>query len=153
MAYWLYKSEPSVYSYDDLERDGRTEWEGVRNFMARNYLRQAKVGDLVLFYHSNVRPQAIVGIAQVVREAYPDSSAWDPNDRKHFDPKSTEANPIWYMVDVAPVRKLPRPVTLEMVKATPALKDMVLVKSSRLSVQPVTEAEWKLVLEMAGDKG
>lgn len=151
MAYWLYKSEPGVYSYDDLARDGHTEWEGVRNFLARNYLRQAKLGDEVLFYHSNAKPQAIIGVAKVVKEAYPDSSAWDANDEKHFDPKSTEANPVWSMVDIGPVRKLPNPVTLEMVKANPALREMVLVKSSRLSVQPVTEAEWKLILEMAGE--
>ncbi len=149
MAYWLYKSEPTVYAYEDLERDGRTEWEGVRNFTARNYLKAAKEGDLVLFYYSNAKPQAIVGIAKVVREAYPDFSAWDPND-KHFDPKSTEAKPTWFLVDIAPVRKLPNPVTLEMVKMTPALKDMALVKFSRLSVQPVTEAEWQTVMEMAG---
>lgn len=153
MAYWLYKSEPGVYSYDDLARDGRTEWEGVRNFLARNYLKQAKLGDEVLFYHSNAKPQAIIGVAKVVKEAYPDTSAWDPNDQKHFDSKSTEAKPVWFMVDIGPVRKLPSPVTLEMVKATPALQDMVLVKSSRLSVQPVTDTEWKLVLEMAGEKG
>jgi len=151
MAYWLYKSEPGVYSYDDLARDGRTEWEGVRNFLARNYLKQAKVGDELLFYHSNAKPQAIIGVAKVVREAYPDTSAWDPNDTKHFDPKSTEANPVWYMVDIGPVRRLPTPVTLEMVKANPALREMVLVKSSRLSVQPVLESEWRLILEMAGE--
>ena len=152
MAYWLYKSEPGVYSYDDLARDGRTEWEGVRNFLARNYLKQAKVGDEVLFYHSNAKPQAIIGIAKVVQEAYPDTSAWDPNDEKHFDPKSTEAKPVWFMVDIGPVRKLPNPVTLEMVKATPALKDMVLVKNSRLSVQPVKSEEWKRIAKMGGYK-
>ena len=152
MAYWLYKSEPSVYAFDDLVRDGRTEWEGVRNFLARNYLKAAKEGDLVLFYHSNAKPQAIVGIAKVVREAYADTSAFDTSDKKHFDPKSNPESPTWFMVDIAPVQPLPQPVTLEMVKANQALGQMTLVKSSRLSVQPVTEQEWAIVLEMAGVK-
>lgn len=132
MAYWLIKSEPFVYSWDQLESDGRTGWDGVRNYSARIHLRAMRLGDLAFFYHSN-EGKEIVGIAEVVREAYPDPTT--PED--------------WSAVDVAPVRRLPRPVTHAEIKREPGLSTMALMRLSRLSVQPVTEAEWNRVLEMA----
>ena len=150
--YWLFKSEPSSFSLDDLKnRPGRTEhWDGVRNYQARNYLRdQVKVGDLVLFYHSNIAEPAVVGIAEVVREGYPDFTAFDPQS-KYFDPRSTPEKPAWYMVDVRFVRELSRPVTLSELKETPALSGMPLLNRSRLSIQPVGKDQWAEILRMAG---
>lgn len=152
MRYWLVKSEPGVYSIDDLERDGQTMWDGVRNFRARNYMREMREDDLVLFYHSSADPPAVAGLARVAREAYPDPTQFDPGSRYH-DPKSTEENPRWWLVDVAFVEKLGAPVTLPSVKAEPSLSDMVLVNNSRLSVQPVTEDEFRKVREMGGGSG
>jgi predicted RNA-binding protein with PUA-like domain len=152
MNYWLFKTEPGCFSFDDLKnRPGMTEhWDGVRNFQARNFLRDAiRVGDRVLFYHSNITVPAVVGIAEVVRQGYPDFTALDP-DGEHFDPKSSSDRPIWYMVDVRYVEPLPRPVTLEQIKANPLLGDMPLVRRSRLSIQPVTEEEWRVILTMGG---
>ena len=152
--YWLFKSEPSSFSLDDLKsRPGATEhWDGVRNFQARNFLRdQVKVGDLVFFYHSNVAEPAIVGIAEVVKAGYPDWTALDPQN-SHFDPRSTPDKPTWYMVDVRFVRELPRPVTLSELKGIPALSGMALLNRSRLSVQPVREEEWFEILGIAGMK-
>jgi predicted RNA-binding protein with PUA-like domain len=152
--YWLFKTEPSCFSYDDLERrPGQTEhWDGVRNYQARNYLRdEVQVGDAVLFYHSNIPEPAVVGIARVVRGGYPDVTARDPLGG-HFDPKSTHGSPIWYMVDVRAVRRLSRPVTLAELRAHPLLAGMVLLSRSRLSVQPVTEEEWEIILGI-GDAG
>ena len=148
--YWLFKSEPRAYSYDDLVRDQVAEWDGVRNYQARNLLRdEVKEGDGVLFYHSNAKPPVVVGTAVVVRSGYPDDTAWDPNS-DHPDPKSTPDNPIWYMVDIKPDRPLPRQVSLDEIKATSDLKEMVLVKRSRLSVQPVRPEEWERILQMGG---
>ncbi len=155
MAYWLFKTEPSCFSIDDLKnRPGMTEhWDGVRNYQARNFLRDAiKEGDLVLFYHSNIAEPGVVGIAQVVRAGYPDFTALDPAS-DHFDPKSSAERPIWYMVDVRYVEALPHPVTLEEIKENPLLADMALVKRSRLSIQPVTPEEWRVMLAMGGGKG
>lgn len=152
MAYWLFKSEPASFSIEDLRnRPGMTEqWDGVRNYQARNYLRDAvKPGDLVLFYHSNIPQPAVVGIAEVVRGGYPDYTAFDPGSA-HFDPKSSPAAPIWYMVDVRYVAAMPRPVTLEQIKGNPLLAAMPLVKRSRLSIQPVTPEEWRTILAMGG---
>jgi len=152
MAYWLFKTEPGCFSFDDLKnRPNKTErWDGVRNFQARNFLRDTiKLGDLVLFYHSNIPEPAVVGLARVVREGYPDHTALDPNG-EHFDPKSTPANPIWYMVDVAYVEELKTPVKLERIKGNPLLADMALVKRSRLSIQPVTPDQWRIILAMGG---
>jgi predicted RNA-binding protein with PUA-like domain len=147
------KSEPSAFSIEDLKNspDGTACWDGVRNYQARNLLRDdIKAGDGVLFYHSNIKPPAIVGIAKVVREGYPDHTAQDP-DADHYDPRATPENPIWYMVDVQFVRTLDPPITREDLKKEPALKEMgVLKKGNRLSVQPVTESEWQTVLRMAG---
>jgi predicted RNA-binding protein with PUA-like domain len=140
-----------VYSFDDLVRDGRTHWEGVRNYQARNLLRdEIAVGDGVLFYHSNQEPMAIAGVAKVVREGYPDHTAFDPSSR-YYDPQSDPDDPTWYMVDVAPVEAFAEPLTRERLKAEKALAGMMLLqRGARLSVQPVTAAEWRAVLKLAG---
>ncbi len=149
MKYWLMKSEPSEFSIDDLAaRPKRTEhWDGVRNYQARNMMRdEMKKGDLVLFYHSNCSEPGIVGIAKVVRESYPDHTAFDPDDA-HFDPKSDRDNPRWYMVDVQFVRKLKRTISLTELKEQRALTDMPLVRrGNRLSVMPVTKQQWDFIL-------
>ena len=149
--HWLIKSEPGAYSFSDLmsEPDQTAEWDGVRNYQARNLLRdEMKVGDHVLFYHSNTKPMAVVGTAIVVREGYPDDTAWDP-DSEHPDPKSTPDNPIWYMVDIRGERAFSRAVSLEEIRSMPGLERMVLVNRSRLSVQPVAPEEWGIICELA----
>ena len=146
--YWLFKSEPLEYSFDDLVSDGISEWDGVRNFQARNMLRdEIKEGDGVLFYHSNSKPLAIIGTARVVRSGYPDFTGWDSNS-KHYDPKSSPGNPIWYMVDIQAGETFRNPVSLSDIKVTTELLDMVLVRNSRLSVQPVLESEYIKVIAM-----
>jgi predicted RNA-binding protein with PUA-like domain len=152
-GYWLVKSEPETFSFDDLmaRPDRTTYWDGVRNFAARGHLRAMKKGDKVFFYHSNANPSAIVGIAEVAREAYPDSTAFDAND-PHFDPKSKPDAPTWYMVDVRGVERMPRPVSLDEIKKIDALASMALVRLGRLSVQPVTPKEWETVMKMARAK-
>jgi predicted RNA-binding protein with PUA-like domain len=149
--YWLLKTEPTSYSIDHLEREGTTFWSGVRNYQARNTMRDdMKPGDGVLFYHSSTEPPGIFGLAEVVSEGYPDHTALDPDDH-HFDPKSTPDNPIWSMVDIRFVRKFPQPISLAQLKATPGLEKMVVTqRGSRLSVQPVSAEEWKIVTAMAG---
>lgn len=137
MNYWLMKSEPSAYSWDQLVKDGKTNWSGVRNYQAANNLKAMKKGDHAFFYHSN-EGLAVVGICEIVKEYYP-----DPSDKAGK----------FGMVDVKPLSALKQSVTMAEIKATPALKDMVLVKNSRLSVQPVTAAEWKAVCKMGGIKG
>lgn len=152
MKYWLMKSEPETYSFSDLlkEKKKTTFWDGVRNYQARNILRdQIKVGDRVLFYHSNAKPSCVVGTAVVVRDGYPDHTAWDP-DSAHPDPKSTPDNPRWYMVDIKADKKLKSPVSLHEIKDTRGLQNMKLVSNSRLSVQPVTKKEWDIILRMGG---
>ena len=152
--YWLFKSEPNAYSFDDLmsEEDQTAEWDGVRNYQARNFLRdEIKVGDGVLFYHSSTEPIAVVGTAEVVREGYPDDTAWDP-DSDHPDPKSTPENPRWYMVDIKGGVELNHAVTLTQIKANPALSEISLFKRPRISVHPITEDEWGIILEM-GETG
>lgn len=136
MRYWLFKSEPDCFSFDDLTAKGAKgeEWDGVRNFQARNIMRSMQVGDLGLFYHSNIGKEA-VGIVEVIAPAHPDSTSPDPK---------------WECVDVKAVKALPQPVTLAACKQEPRLKDMVLVNNSRLSVQPVAPEEWAVILEMAG---
>ncbi len=154
-AYWLMKSEPDVFSYDHLvaAKKSTTHWDGVRNYQARNTMRDdMKVGDLVLYYHSNTKPPGIVGVAEIVREGYPDHTQFDPGD-SHFDPKSKEDNPRWYMVDLRAAAELPNYVTLDELKANAKLQDMAVVqRGQRLSVQPVTAAEFKEVLKMGGLK-
>lgn len=150
MAHWLMKSEPEVFGIDDLAvRPDQTEpWDGVRNYQARNFMRAMKKGDLIFFYHSNTAVPGIVGIAEVVREAYPDSTAWHP-ESKYYDPASTPENPRWDMVDVRYVRRLKRTIPLTELKGIEALADMPLVrKGNRLSVMPVSEAHWNLILSL-----
>jgi predicted RNA-binding protein with PUA-like domain len=148
--YWVVKSEPGEFSFDDLRRaPGKTtHWDGVRNAVARNFLRDGmKIGDEVFFYHSNAQPPAIVGIAEVVREGYPDPTALDPQ-HGHHDPKSDPRSPTWFMVDLRAVRELARPVTLPEIKKRKELAEMALVRIGRLSVSPVTKREWQLILEL-----
>ena len=148
--FWLMKSEPSDYSFDDLlAEEGRSaEWDGVRNYAARNTMRDdMRVGDGVLFYHSNAKPSAVVGYATVVKAGYPDFTAWDPESEGH-DPKSDPDNPTWYMVDIRAENKFRNPVTLPQIKAHEDLREMTLVKNSRLSVQPVANREWKIILTL-----
>ncbi|PLX90867.1 MAG: EVE domain-containing protein [Desulfuromonas sp.] len=151
--YWLMKSEPSCFSIDDLQTrpDGTEHWDGVRNYQARNLLRdRLKPGDGVLFYHSNCPQPAIVGVARVVRGGYADHTAFDPRE-KHFDPKSRHDHPTWFMVDVQYICHLPSPLTRDDLRQHPVLSGMgVLRKGNRLSVQPVTEAQWCAVLEVCG---
>ena len=152
--YWLFKSEPSCFSLEDLKNrpGGAEQWDGVRNFQARNLLRdEIKPGDGVLFYHSSIPEPAVVGIAEVVSEGYPDWTALDPAG-EHFDPRASSGNPIWYMVDVRYERPLQRPVTLAEMKMHPELSGMVLLKKGRLSVQPVTREEWDFILRLSGAK-
>ena len=144
------KSEPTTYSFTDLMgEDNRTaEWDGVRNYQGRNTMRDdMKVGDGVLFYHSNANPNSVVGFATVVREGYPDDTAWDATS-EHPDPKSTPDNPVWYMVDIRAESKFSVPVSLMQIKSTAGLENMALVKNSRLSVQPVTPEEWDIVIKL-----
>ena len=155
MAYWLFKSEPSSFSFDDLlaSPDRTTGWDGVRNFQARNFLRDSiKLGDGILFYHSGAEPPSIAGIAKVVREAHPDPSAFDA-ESKYYDPKSKRDEPTWYQVSIQAVQAIDPPLELPRLRAVPELDGMELLrKGSRLSVQPVTESEWKTVLKLAGVK-
>ncbi len=145
--YWLLKSEASSYSFDDLKRDKSTLWTGVRNYQARNTMRDSmKVGDLAFFYHSSSDPTGIVGICQITSAAIADESALDPKDH-HYDPKSTPENPIWYCVEVTYKKALKKVLTLDELKKISGLEKMVLLqKGSRLSVQPVTEEEWNLIV-------
>ncbi|OHB30428.1 MAG: EVE domain-containing protein [Desulfuromonadaceae bacterium GWC2_58_13] len=151
--FWLMKSEPDCFSYQDLvNAPGKiSSWDGVRNYQARNLLRDVvRIGDGVLFYHSNLADPAIVGVARVVTNGYPDHTALDPRSA-HFDPKATEQDPIWYMVDVQAVSALPHPVTRSMLKSHPGLFDLdVLKRGNRLSVQPVSACHWSLILLMGG---
>ncbi len=147
--YWLMKCEPEAYTIEDLERDGVTTWEGVRNFQARNSMRDdMKVGDGVLFYASNAEPSGVTGVAEIAREGYPDPYAFEKGHH-YYDPKSDPENPTWYMVDVRFVEKFPRIISLAELKEAKGLKDMVVVqKGSRLSVQPVTKKEFEIVLKL-----
>lgn len=146
--YWLMKSEPDVFGIDDLARKKREHWDGVRNYQARNFMREMKVGDRVLFYHSNAKPPGVAGLAEVCKEAYPDHSAWDPRSKYH-DPKSPEDAPRWYMVDVKYVETFPDVIALDTLKVTPGLEEMlVLRRGQRLSVQPVTSDEFEIVTRL-----
>ena len=151
MKHWLFKSEPSDFSLQDLkDAPDQTEcWDGVRNYQARNLMRdEMKLGDRVLFYHSNLNP-SVVGTVTVVRESYPDHTSWDP-DCKHFDPKSTPDNPRWFMVDVKFESEFPRPIPLAELRTLSGLEEMLLLrKGQRLSVQPVAPKEFQVSLDPA----
>ena len=151
MRHWLLKTEPGVFSFDDLLQapDQTTGWNGIRNYQARNFLRdQMEEGDRVLIYHSSADPPVVAGLAEVVRRGYPDPTQFDPKD-DHYDPESTPAAPRWYQVDVKAVRKLPREVSLEEIRRTKSLAKMPLVqRGQRLSVQPVAPEEYALIVRM-----
>ena len=149
MATWLLKSEPSVFSIDDLQQRGTALWDGVRNYQARNFLRAMQAGDEALFYHSSCAEPGIVGRMTIVQTAYPDPTQFNP-ESPYFDPKSPAGTPRWDSVDVCFAGKFPRVLTLAELKAVPALAGLALVqKGSRLSVMPVSAAEWKTILKMA----
>ena len=151
MNYWLMKTEPDCFGLEHLKaKPKRTEhWDGVRNYQARNFMRDGmQKGDLAFFYHSSCAQPGIAGIVKIARAAYPDHTAWDPKN-EHFDPKSSPANPVWVMVDVKLEREFKHLLPLTAIKANPALKGMPLVqRGTRLSVLPVTEKEWKAILKM-----
>lgn len=150
MAYWLFKSEPDEYSIDDLAAEplGWGRWDGIRNYQARNFLRdRVTVGDGVLFYHSSCRQVGVAGIARVVREGYPDPAQFNP-DSAYFDPKADSAAPRWYCVDIAFERKFQQLLPLADLRELPGLREMVLLNQGRLSIQPVTATEWGIITEL-----
>jgi predicted RNA-binding protein with PUA-like domain len=150
MNYWLIKSEGSCYSINDLQKDKKIAWTGIRNYQARNFMRDnMKVGDLALFYHSSSEPTGVYGIAKVISKSHTDETALDKKD-EHYDPKSTKENPIWMCVDMAFVKKFKEPVTLSEIKIDPKLEGiMVAQKGSRLSIQPVSEKHFKYIEYLA----
>ena len=151
MHYWLVKSEPTVFSLEDLsrQRNQTTGWEGVRNYQARNFLRAMQLGDKALFYHSNAKPPAVAGSVEIVRAAYPDETAWDPSSGYH-DPRASPDNPVWSRVDVRLVEIFPRQVSLDVLRGLTSLAGMELLRrGSRLSVQPVTAAEFRTIEKLA----
>jgi predicted RNA-binding protein with PUA-like domain len=141
------KTEPDAFSIDDLARDKKGHWDGVRNFQARNFMKEMHEGDLVLFYHSSVVPPGVAGLARVCREAYPDFTQWDKKSDYH-DPRATKEKPFWFMVDVEFVEKFKRVVTLEELRGNPRLEGMVVLKKGRLSVQPVSAEHFQIVKKM-----
>ena len=150
--HWLMKSDPDVYSIDDLERDQSESWEGVRNYQARNFMREMVEGDLVIFYHSNAKPPGAAGVGRICRKAYPDDTQFNKKS-KYYDAKSKKEDPRWSLVDVEFVEKFGEPISLQALKDDPALDGMrVTQKGSRLSVQPVEKGHFKRVLKMAGAK-
>ena len=154
MQYWLIKSEPDAFSIHDLAKVKKktTHWEGVRNYQARNFLRAMKKGDVAIFYHSNAEPSAVAGVVEVVREAYPDASAWDPRSEYH-DPQASPENPVWSMVDVKLVEIFSREVPLDELRGVKSLAGMELLRrGSRLSVHPVTPAEFRTIQSLASKR-
>ena len=151
MKYWLIKSEPHVYGIKQLKKEKRAEWDGVRNYQARNMMRDAmKVGDYVLFYHSNCKPPHIAGIAKVCKEGYPDFTSWD-SESNYFDEKSSPEKPRWFMVDIKPVTPLKETVSLDSVRNEPSLSEMPLIRrGQRLSIQPVQQNEFETICAMGG---
>jgi predicted RNA-binding protein with PUA-like domain len=147
--YWLMKCEPAAYTIDDLARDGVTTWEGVRNYQARNFMRdQMQAGDGVLFYASNADPSGVTGLAEIARPGYPDAFAWKKG-HKYFDAASTPDKPLWYLVDIKFVERFPEIVPLDMLKKTAGLEQMMVIrKGARLSVQPVTKGEFDIVSKL-----
>ncbi|MCB1111798.1 MAG: EVE domain-containing protein [Chlamydiales bacterium] len=151
MRYWLMKSEPETYSIDDLKREGVSSWDGVRNYQARNFMRdEMRVGDRVLFYHSNARPPGVVGVAEVCSTPYPDHTARDKKS-PYFDVKATEENPIWMMVDIKFVKKFSEMVSLDEMRQMPEVQDMILLKKGqRLSVQPIEKKHYTAIVKRGG---
>jgi predicted RNA-binding protein with PUA-like domain len=149
VKYWLMKSEPDVYSIDDLARDKHAGWDGVRNYQARNYMREMQIGDQVLFYHSNATPSAVAGIAKVVKNAHADPTQFDRKS-KYYDSKSSPEDPRWQQVELGFVKRLPKAVALQDIRGEKALAKMDLLVRSRLSVQAVKANEWRKILQMGG---
>lgn len=149
VSHWLMKSEPDVFSIDDLKEKDVAGWDGVRNYQARNFMKDMRVGDKILFYHSNAAPPGVAGLAEVAKIAYPDPTQFDPK-AGHYDPKASPDKPIWFQVDVRFVKKLPRHVSLDELRGVPALAGMALFQRSRLSVQPVTPEQYKTIVARAG---
>ena len=150
VAHWLLKTEPEAFSIDDLARLGVAPWDGVRSYMARNNLQAMKLGERAFFYHSSTEPKGVVGICEVVREAYPDHTAFDP-ESKYYDPRCKPEAPTWFMPDVRFVQKFPRMIELSVIRRTPGLENMTLVqRGMRLSVQPVSDEEWAIICGLAG---
>lgn len=148
MNYWLVKSEADCYSIDDFKKDKKTQWTGVRNYQARNFMKEMRVGDLVIFYHSSANPPAAVGLAKVVKAAYPDNTALEKSD-DHYDKKHTQEKPVWYAPDLAFVEKWGHPVSLSDIKINPKLEGiMVAAQGSRLSVQPVSKAHFDIIRKL-----
>jgi len=150
--YWLMKSEPTSFSFEDLmkSKNSTNHWDGVRNYQARNYMREMRVGDRVLFYHSTCDQPGVVGLAEVVREAYRDHTQFDRGN-VHYDPKATSERPIWDMVDLRAIKPLRKPLSLDILRQTKGLEKMVLLRrGSRLSVQPVSPKEWEIIVKMGG---
>ena len=149
MKYWLIKSDPEEFAWEDLKKQSqkKTCWDGVRNYQARNYLREMKKGDLAFFYHSVLQPQSIMGIVTITREAYPDFTQFEKS-HPNYDSKSNPDEPSWVMVDVTYKQEIEPPITREEIKKVKSLQEMVLFKNSRLSVQPVSAQEWKTVLNL-----
>jgi predicted RNA-binding protein with PUA-like domain len=148
MQYWLMKNEPECFSLDDLKREGTYVWDGVRNYQARNLMKEMKVGDMVLYYYSNSNPSGVAGVATVVKKAYPDPSQFNRNS-EYFDPKASEESPRWVAVDVAFVFKFKELISLQELKDDSFFNDMVVTKKGvRLSVQPVSEKHFKRILKM-----
>ena len=147
--HWLMKSEPDVFGIDDLQKKGVEGWNGVRNYQARNFMKDMKVGDRILFYHSNATPPGVAGIAEVAKTAYPDPTQFDPKN-DYYDPKAAPDKPIWFQVDVRFAKKLPRFLSLDELRGVPAIADMPLFNRSRLSVQPVTAEQFKTIVALAG---
>ena len=146
ISYWLFKTEPTTYSVEDLQRQGRTAGEGVRNYQARNFMKQCKAGDVVFVYHSNTKLPGIYGIGKIITEAYPDVTQFDPQS-KYYDAKATNEKPRWVVVDVEFVEKFKTPITLQELKNNPALQEMnVVQKGNRLSVMPVTNGEFEMMM-------
>ena len=148
--YWLMKCEPDAYTIDDLKRDKTTAWEGVRNFQARNFMRdQMQVGDKVLFYASNAEPSGVTGLARIARAGYPDEYSWKKGHH-YYDPGSSKEKPLWYMVDIEFEERFPGTLPLETLKHTKGLEKMMVIrKGARLSIQPVTKAEYDIVVKLA----
>ena len=151
MKYWLMKNEPEDYSVDDLERAGTDYWDGIRNYQVRNFMRdEMSVGDQAFFYHSNCKVPGIFGIMEIASEAYPDHTAWDPNEH-YYDPRSTPESPVWLMVDVKFIHKFENPVTLKELRTHPELSEMrILQRGNRLSVTPLTREHWNFILGLTG---
>lgn len=149
MSYWLMKSEPSVYSIDDLQKDGFSYWEGVRNYQARNFMEEMRNGDLAIFYHSNGSPSGAAGICRICQEAIPDSTAWDPSSA-YYDRRSSPEKPIWMMVEVEFVEKFPKLISLKDLRKIPELNSFKLLeKGSRLSVMPVEPQHFEIIRKLS----